>query len=462
MIRGIYGWAVIKGVFRISKTEFDALDAGRIQRLTSISYDKRHGLKSREFTGGTQPAGWKGKDGKLWFPTIQGIASVDPSVLNNDPISSPVVIEQISVEHEPLSAEEQIGPLLVLPPGTGRIEFSYAALTFVAPEKVNYRYRLEGYESSWSDVVSYRHASYTHLDPGTYTFHVIAQNSEGVWNEQGASFMFELRPYFYQSPYFWVIFILCTGLLGITGYRWRINQLTSQQKRLEVAVMERTTDLTKAKEHIELQTEELRNSLQEKEVLLREVHHRVKNNLQVITSLLNLQSFRVKDPDTKALFKECHDRINSMTMIHERLYQSDDLTEIDLANYLENISVELARSYNADRRKIKVNVNVADVRLGLDQAIPSGLIVNELVSNALKHAFTNQHSGEIDIIFGKSDSTYTLSVCDNGIGLPDSFDVNKTPSLGMKLVHALTQKLKGTLTVQSNNFTHIQIAFPQL
>ena len=450
-----------KGVFRIAKSEFDAFDANQIQRLTAISYDKRHGLKSREFTGGTQPAGWKGQDGKLWFPTIQGIASVDPSDLNNDPIESPVVIEQVSIEREPLPAKEQ-STLLILPPGTERIEFSYAALTYVSPEKVNYRYRLEGYESHWSDVVSYTHAAYTHLDPGTYTFRVIAQNSEGVWNEQGASFEFELRPYFYQSPYFWVILIFGLGLLGVTGYRWHISQLTSRQKRLEEAVTERTLDLTRAKEQIELQTEELRNSLEEKEVLIREVHHRVKNNLQVITSLLNLQSFRVRDPDTKALFKECHDRINSMTMIHERLYQSDDLTEIDLANYLENISVELARSYNADRRHIRLNVNVEDVRLGLDQAIPSGLIVNELVSNALKHAFPNQSSGEIDIIFSKSDSTYTLSVSDNGKGLPASFSVSDTPSLGMKLVHALTQKLKGTLTVQSKNLTRIQIAFPQL
>ena len=155
------------------------------------------------------------------------------------------------------------------------------------------------------------------LIQASYTIRVIAQNSEGVWNEQGASFEFELRPYFYQSPYFWVILILGLGLLGVTGYRWHISQLTARQKRLEAAVTERTLDLTRAKEQIELQTEELRNSLEEKEVLIREVHHRVKNNLQVITSLLNLQSFRVRDPDTKALFKECHDRINSMTMIHE-------------------------------------------------------------------------------------------------------------------------------------------------
>ena len=451
-----------KGVFRVAKSDFDAFDDNQIPRLTSISYDKRHGLKSREFTGGTQPAGWKGQDGKLWFPTIQGVASVDPADLNKDPIQSPVVIEQIFVEHDPLTANEQRASTLVLEPGTERIAFSYAALTFVSPEKVNYRYRLEGYESDWSDVVSYTHASYTHLDPGTYTFRVIAQNSEGIWNEQGASVMFELRPYFYQSPYFWVILIFGAGLLGITGYRWRISQLTGQQKRLELAVTERTLDLTKAKEQIESQAEKLRNSLQEKEVLLREVHHRVKNNLQVITSLLNLQSFRVQDPDTKSLFKECHDRINSMTMIHERLYQSDDLAEIDLSSYLENISVDLARSYNADRRKIRVNVNVEDVRLGLDQAIPSGLIVNELVSNALKHAFTDQNSGEIAIEFSKSESTYTLSVTDNGKGLPEFFDVSQSPSLGMKLVHALTQKLKGTLTVQNRNLTRIQIAFPQV
>ena len=451
-----------KGIYRIAKSQFDAFDAGEIQRLTSISYDKSHGLKSREITGGTQPAGWKGHDGRLWFPTIYGATSVNPAEVTHNPSPSPVVIEQVSVDREAVSNHNYREDTLVLSPGTDRIEFKYAALTSVSPNKVHYRYRLEGYESSWSEIVNYTHAAYTHLDPGTYNFRVIAQNSEGVWNETGASFMFELRPHYYQSPYFWVIVALGVVLLGITVYRWRIEQLTSQHKRLERAVEQRTVDLTQAKEQIETQAEELRSSLKEKEVLLREVHHRVKNNLQVITSLLNLQTFRVKDPETKALFQECHDRVNSMALIHERLYQSDDLNEIDLAKYLENISVELARSYNADRRRIQLNINVEAVRLGLDQAIPSGLIVNELVSNALKHAFPNQASGKIDIDFSRTESTYMLSVSDNGRGLPETFDVKNSASLGIKLVYALTQKLRGTLTVDQKERTRIQIAFPQL
>ena len=451
-----------KGVYRISKVQFDAYDAGKIQRLTSISYDKRHGLKTREFTGGAQPAGWKGQDGRLWFPTIYGIASTTPDQLSGNPIPTPIVIEHVMVDKEQAPQPDAQAGHLVLAPGTERLEFKYAALTFISPNKVNYRYRLEGYESEWSDVVSYTHAAYTHLDPGTYTFRVIAQNSEGVWNEEGAHFTFELRPYYYQSPYFWMILVFLTGLLGVTGYRWRISQLTAQQKKLEEAVDQRTHALTQAKEQIEFQTEELRNSLKEKEVLLREVHHRVKNNLQVITSLLNLQSFRVQEKETKALFQECRDRVNSMAMIHERLYQADDLTEIDLEKYLENISIELARSYNADRRKIQLNVNVESVKLGLDQAIPSGLIVNELVSNALKHAFPDRESGRIDISFAKKEASYTLSVADNGAGLPESFDMTQSSSLGMKLVYALTQKLKGTLTVDQQSNTCIRIAFPQL
>ena len=450
-----------KGVYRIAKSQFDAYDAGKVQRLTSISYDKRHGLKTREFTGGTQPAGWKGMDGRLLFPTIQGVASAAPEELTSYSAQTPVVIEQVIVDRERIHESTKRAGNLTLEPGTERLEFTYAALTYVSPNKVHYKYRLEGYEDEWSDLVSYTHAAYTHLDPGIYTFRVIVQNSEGIWNDEGASFTFELRPHYYQSPYFWVIVAFLVGLLGITGYRWRISQLTVQHKKLEEAVAQRTYDLTQAKEHIEFQTEELRSSLKEKEVLLREVHHRVKNNLQVITSLLNLQSFRVKAPETKALFQECRDRVNSMALIHERLYQSDDLSEIDLEKYLENISIELARSYNADRRKIRLNVNVESVRLGLDQAIPSGLIVNELVSNALKHAFSEQDNGRIDISFAKNDAGYTLSVADNGKGLPESFDMAQSSSLGMKLVHALTQKLKGTLTIDDTKPTCFRIAFPQ-
>ena len=452
-----------KGVYRIAKSEFDAFDNGYIQKLTSVSYDRTHGLKSRELNGGSQPAGWKRQDGTLWFPTIHGVASVDPSELTYNGLGSPVIIEQVTIDQERVLGQESTNSSAILRPGTERIEFTFAALTFVSPQKVKYRYRLEGYENEWSDLVTYTHAPYTHLDPGTYTFHVIAQNSEGIWNDEGARFTFQLEPFYYQSIYFWVSCLFGVGLLGFWGYRWRIKQLTRQQKRLEKAVLERTSDLRKAKEQIEHQAEELRSSLREKEVLLREVHHRVKNNLQVITSLLNLQSFRVKDPDTRSLFQECHDRINSMAMIHERLYQTDDLAEIDLASYLENISVELARSYNADRRNIRLNLDVETVHLGIDQAIPSGLIVNELVSNALKHAFPHHidGQGEITIAFSRDDEEYKLSVTDNGKGLPQSFKITNTPSLGMKLVTALTHKLKGTLTVHQKGSTCFQIAFPQ-
>ena len=449
-----------KGVFRIAKEQFDAYDQGDIQRLTSVSYDKTHGLRSREANGGSQPAGWKSTDGTLWFPTIQGVASVKPVKLTSNNSPSPIAIEKIVVDQEEISISEIKKGTLRLPPGTERVEFDFSAITFLSPQKVNYRYRLNGYESDWSDILQHSYAPYTHLDPGTYTFEVIAQNSEGVWNQESAQVAFRIEPHFYQMRLFWFAFIFGLGLLGFYGYRLRFDQLRSQKTRLEQAVNDRTHDLQLAKEEIEKQSEKLRLSLEEKEVLLREVHHRVKNNLQVITSLLSLQAIRVTDQQTKALFQECQARINSMALIHERLYQSDDLAEIDMASYLKRICLELGHTYNAEHRGIKLHVDIEEIHLGIDHAIPSGLIVNELVSNAFKHAFPDKTVGDITIEFSKTDTGYMISVSDNGKGLPQPFNMNDSTSLGMKLVSTLSQKLRGQFTIPQDGLTCFQIAFP--
>lgn len=208
--------------------------------------------------------------------------------------------------------------------------------------------------------------------------------------------------------------------------------------------------------------EKIKQSLQEKEVLLKEVHHRVKNNLQVISSILNLQSSYVKDPGTLNILKESQNRIKSMAFIHESLYQTKDFTSINFSEYVINLSQNLIHSYSNVGNEVKLNLDIQNVFLNLDLAIPCGLIINEIVSNALKYAFVD-HKGneEVSIRMILEGEYLELQIGDNGRGLPKEIDFRNTESLGLQLVVTLTDQLNGTIDLNTEHGTRYTIKFKQ-
>jgi two-component sensor histidine kinase/PAS domain-containing protein len=206
--------------------------------------------------------------------------------------------------------------------------------------------------------------------------------------------------------------------------------------------------------------EALTTSLHEKEVLLKEIHHRVKNNLQVISSLLSLQTAN-RDNDPTAALRESQDRIRSMALIHEKLYRSDDVASIDFREYVEGLTAGLFRSYFPGPG-VRIIVEVEDVSLDIDLAIPCGLIVNELVSNSLKYAFRDGRSGEVRIGLVREDRKYTLTVSDDGPGLPPGVDFRDTPSLGLQLVNMLVGQLEGNIEMDCSRGTRFKITFSEI
>jgi two-component sensor histidine kinase len=214
---------------------------------------------------------------------------------------------------------------------------------------------------------------------------------------------------------------------------------------------------------INLAEKKLRASLEEKDLLLKEVHHRVKNNMQVIYSLLNLQSEHIEDPQALRMFKDSQNRVKSMAMVHEKLYRSEDLARINFAEYLRSLTIDLLRSYRAGSDRIQLKIDVQDAFLGIDSAIPCGLITNELVSNSLKHAFPADTKGEIHIELFKDDNgELTLTVSDNGIGFPEGVDFRNTESLGLQLVNTLTEQLGGTIELDRSCGTAFKIVFSEI
>ncbi|MBM4242004.1 MAG: response regulator [Euryarchaeota archaeon] len=209
--------------------------------------------------------------------------------------------------------------------------------------------------------------------------------------------------------------------------------------------------------------EKIKDSLREKEMLLAEIHHRVKNNLQVILSLLRLQSRYIKDNEALEIFKETQNRVRSIALVHEKLYQSKDLEKINFSDYVQIFTEDLFYFYGTDPNSVKLRINVEEISLNIETAILLGLIINELVTNSLKHAFSHGKNGEINIeIHSDEEDNFTLIVSDNGVGLPEYINTEKTDTFGLQLVKYLTKRIKGHIDLDRSQGTRFKITLKEL
>jgi two-component system, sensor histidine kinase PdtaS len=232
-----------------------------------------------------------------------------------------------------------------------------------------------------------------------------------------------------------------------------ISKVEANGQTMFTVIMRDVTRRTQAEE-------QLKASVREKEALLKEIHHRVKNNLQVISSLLSLQARAVADETTRKKFHESRDRIQSMALLHESLYQSDSLAWIDFPEYIRQLADHLFRSYGVTAERIRLRTDLDRLFLNMDTAVPCGLIINEIISNSLKYAFPEGREGEIHVELREGeDGNARLSVADNGIGLDPGFDWVNARSLGLRLVRTLAQQLDAKLDVGPGPGTSFQLTF---
>ncbi|QUY46012.1 sensor histidine kinase [Acaryochloris marina] len=193
-----------------------------------------------------------------------------------------------------------------------------------------------------------------------------------------------------------------------------------------------------------------------------EIHHRVKNNLQVICSLLNLQSQTNTNLQVAEIMQESQDRVKSMALVHENLYQSESLSKINFKTYVTDLTNNLLRSYRSKVSQIRITIFSPNIYLEIDTAVPCGLIINELVSNSLKYAFPQQHDGQIDIHMTQTaKQMLALKISDSGIGLPANLNFARSQTLGLRMVNTLTKQISGTITVKRETGTSFEICFPQ-
>jgi len=231
------------------------------------------------------------------------------------------------------------------------------------------------------------------------------------------------------------------------------ERLKRSQEELERKVEERTLSLSKA-------NKELEKSLKEKEALLKEIHHRVKNNMQIVSSLLRLQSRKIKDKKVLGIFNQSQNQIKSMAFIHEKLYQSKSFSRIDFGSYIEKLIKHLAYFYEGEKKEIKFNINIENIYLEINRAIPLGLITNELVTNSLKYAFPTGEKGEIYIHMKKSpEGKFTIVIGDDGLGVKSSKEIFESETLGVQIVQDLVRQIKGTIELDIEKGLAYRIVF---
>ena len=551
----------------------DCIDWNNYQlnnKINVIHYDKGNGYLGVESNAATQDTA-----GYLWFGTMNGAIRYSPDAAVVRPTLPSVFISKIQLFYEDVDWRKnkiQINRLTNLPENlmlaynNNHLSFIFSGIYLTAPEEVQFRFMLEGFDENWSPVTKLNFANYSNLPAGEFTFKVQASANLREWSVP-VTYSFEIKQPYWKTPFFYLLYIVIgvgsvwllynyrtrtlrrrsqvlqekvdarthelkeknlelaklslvasetdnavmifnekldlewvnTGFTKLTGYTLgevkkergsRLHDLTTNPlvaANLDECIRERRsfiyeselfssegrqiwtsstltpimneggqltnvvvidTDITFRKN----MEEQIRASLEERGVLLREIHHRVKNNLQIIISLFNLQTHYVQDPNAAKALKEGQNRIKSMALIHERFYQSDGLSKIDFDDYIKRLTDNLLQTSGITSDRVSLNIISEKIPLDIDTAVPCGLIINEVVSNSIKHAFNDGRHGEILIQFSKkSENVYRLIIADNGVGLPEGFNLEHSDSLGIQLIQALSEQIDGTLKIESTN-----------
>ncbi|MFO7447119.1 MAG: two-component regulator propeller domain-containing protein [Ignavibacteriaceae bacterium] len=454
------------------------------------NFSKRQGLTELEFTNNVSG---KLKNGTLYFGVKNGIMYFHPDSVKEEIYNAPIIFTDLKIYNQsvPISQDGFLHKSITgsnsinIPGGISVITIEFALLNYSDVQRNRFKYKLEGFDKEWNDIGSRNSATYTNLPPGKYTFIVKASDNNTKRSEKTASLQIRIIPEYYQTWWFKSGIGLAILFITMVTIQLRTQRVHRRNKVLENRVNERTKDLDKTINELSLEIVERKKAeekvqaslkekevllsekegfLNEKEILLKEIHHRVKNNLQVISSLLYLNSRKIKDKEALNMFQDSQNRIKSIALVHERLYQSKDLAKIDFNEYVNKLVIDLFRSYAVDSSVIKIEININDVSVNIDKAVPCGLIINELISNSIKYAFpeyeANNKQGLIKVQFNRITSNkLLLEVSDNGIGIKERLDDREEPSLGLKLVESLVYQLDGKLEMDSEFGTRFKIKF---
>jgi two-component sensor histidine kinase/streptogramin lyase len=425
-----------------------------VQEDSLIHFGLDDGLQSMIFNS----ASTTGENRVFYFGGDNGINKFIPKDIKLFKTNLPVHIDRISVNNEPISwsLNQPIYTMknISLSHIENDISISFTSNSYLHTDSYQFEYAIN--DEVWKSLGNQRNLILSNLSPGNYSIAIRSLNHDNFASEP-YTLAIEIKPPWYNTLLFRVIFVLAIIVIGFVIYRWRVKSIKKQNKYLEEQVDQRTKELKLSKAQAENDKLIIEKSLIERESLLKEIHHRVKNNLQIIASLLYLQSGKFEDEDFKKVLEEGQGRVRSMALIHQKLYENEDLKSIPFGEYLNELVSEIRASFGMPN--IQLNIKADDIHFDVDTAVPLGLIVNEMATNAFKYAFEKEEKGSISIFLTQNNGEYIMNIKDDGKGIPNEIDIRKTKSLGLRLVRMLSQQLEGDFEFKSDNGTSFELKF---
>lgn len=392
------------------------------------------------------------KSGSIWFGGLNGITAFNPSDFWTDtatyaPNMCVTAFNQFNNNTGLINKTEQLSHsnTITVQSADQFFTLEFQLLDYNAGEK-RYAYILQGLDKDWTFTTD-NTIRLSSLPYGTYTLQVKGRGSDGNWSTHVLNYtVVVIKPFYKTIAFILLVIILFIGLI-YAYFKYKLYQLKKNNKKLELTVSNRTAQLN--------------SSLQQKEILLKEVHHRVKNNLSVIGGLLSLQSNNTDNEQAKLAMQESQNRINAIAIVHHRLYQHDAMDYIEIKSFIKDLYGQVATIFSNKTSIIAFNLNVPNLLLDIDTAVPLGLIINELITNSYKYAFAVMAHGSITIhITTTTTGHYVLTYTDDGEGLPPLFNIATSNTLGIKIIRLLTTQLSGTVAyVYSNKLSTFTITF---
>ena len=426
------GWlwmSCSKGVFRARKRDFDDFDAGKTKSIASIVYGRTDGMESPQCNGAGKPAVWKGRDGRLWFPTSKGVVAVDPRSIKIDHVPPPVYIEQVIVDKKPLPQKfgASDARTVKIPPGNGELEFQYTALSLAAPEKERFKYKLQDIDSDWVDAGTRRSAHYNNLSPGKYAFRVIACNKDGVWNDVGASLAFELEPHYWQTWWFRGLI----ALLVIGGASGSVLYATRRRMQRQLQLLQQRHAIEKERGRI---AKDIHDDLGSSLTRIMMLGERVEEGLDRREDIA---------PHVGKIVSSARLTVQSLDEIVWAVNPEND-TLNGLLEYIGHFANEFFEDTDVHCR-LELPVEFPAFNLAAETRHNLFLVVKEALNNALKHS----GASEIRVDVSVENSLLQIVVADNGRGFDLNAPVNGHHGNGLENMRRRMENLGGRCEIAS-------------